>query len=99
MVHVSHADQSDLRFVHPFIAQHPQTGKLHEVPSIVSKQQLLEIYDPVKVEPVQLVLLWDPVSEFRYTYTLQVSNTVVVLLAYPTQLYAGILQVSKIVVV
>lgn len=55
-----------------FVIQHPQTGKLHELPSAVSKQQPLEIYDPVKVEPTQLVLLWDPVSEFKYTHTLKV---------------------------
>ena len=57
---------------HHFVFQHPQTGKLHELPSVVSKQQPLEIYDPVKVEPTPLVLLWDPVSEFKYTHTLKV---------------------------
>lgn len=73
---IAHVHELQDFILPPFLSiiQHPQTGKLHELelPSVVSKQQPLEIYDPVKVEPTQLVLLWDPVSEFKYTHTLKV---------------------------
>lgn len=40
----------------------------------MTKTQNLEIYDPVKVFPKQVVLLWDPHVEYRYQHTLEASG-------------------------
>ena len=37
----------------------------------MSKTQSLEIYDPVRVSPKQVVLLWDPQAEHSYHHTLE----------------------------
>ncbi len=52
--------------------KHPISGDLYDLPNTVSKKQLLDVYDPVQVDPKRLVLLWDPDSEYRYEYTLKV---------------------------
>ena len=53
--------------------RNPVSKELHTLPTPVSRKQLLEIYDPIGVEPRQLVLLWDPQSGFRYKHILRVS--------------------------
>ena len=52
--------------------QHPETGDLHDLPTPVSKQQIVEINDPVLLTPKQLVILWDPDTEYRYQHRLNV---------------------------
>ena len=66
-----------VQHIHLLLPQHPDTGVLHDLAVAVSKQQTLEIYDPVRLEPNRLVLVWDPHSEFRYKYSLKVLKRLV----------------------
>lgn len=54
--------------------QHPDTGELHNLKVVVTKTQTLEIYDPVRVSPKQVVLLWDPQVEHSYQHSLQATG-------------------------
>ena len=54
--------------------QHPETGLLHDLKVVVTKTQNLEIYDPVRVSPKQVVLLWDPQVEYSYQHSLQATG-------------------------
>ena len=40
----------------------------------VSKTQNLEIYDPIRVSPKQVVLLWDPQVEYSYQQNLEATG-------------------------
>ena len=54
--------------------QHPQTGELHDLKVVVSKMQNFEIYDPVRVSPKQVVLLWDPQVDHSYQHSLEATG-------------------------
>ena len=56
------------------LSQHPDTGELHDLKVVVTKTQNLEIYDPVRVSPKQVVLLWDPEVELSYQHTLEATG-------------------------
>ena len=64
--------EGEINHCSPSSPQHPDTGKLHNVSPTVSKDQSLEIYDPIKVEPHLIVVLWDPTSEYRYQHQMKV---------------------------
>ncbi|XP_064384377.1 nuclear pore membrane glycoprotein 210-like isoform X1 [Halichondria panicea] len=48
--------------------QHPDTGEVHDLPTLITKHQVVEINDPVQVTPKHLVILWDPQTEFKYQH-------------------------------
>ncbi len=56
-----------------FGLQHPDTGEVHDLPTLISKHQVVEINDPVQVTPKHLVILWDPQTQFKYQHQLNVS--------------------------
>ena len=49
-----------------------ETGEFHVIHPSVSKQQTLDIYDPIEVVPKRVVILWDPTTEFHYQYIMKV---------------------------
>ncbi|XP_064384415.1 nuclear pore membrane glycoprotein 210-like [Halichondria panicea] len=50
--------------------KHPDTGEVHDLPTLITKHQVVEINDPVQVTPKHLVILWDPQTEFKYQHQL-----------------------------
>ena len=52
--------------------QDMETGEFHAIHPVVSKQQTLDIYDPIEVSPKRVVILWDPTNEFHYQYLMKV---------------------------
>ena len=38
----------------------------------MTKDQSLEIYLPVRLQPHRLVILWDPATEFHYQHQMEV---------------------------
>ena len=63
--------------------QHPDTGEVHDLPTLITKHQVVEINDPVQVTPKHLVILWDPQTEFKYQHQLNVSVLASLLRAKP----------------
>ena len=63
--------------------QHPDTGEVHDLPTLITKHQVVEINDPVQVTPKHLVILWDPQTEFKYQHQWNVSVLASLLIAKP----------------
>ena len=55
------------------IMQNLDTGEVYDLPTLITKHQVVEINDPVQVTPKHLVILWDPQTEFKYQHQLNVS--------------------------
>eukprot|EP00731_Ephydatia_muelleri_P025275 Em0017g358a len=51
-----------------------ETGEFHAIHPSVSKQQTLDIYDPIEVVPKRVVILWDPTTEFHYQYIMKATG-------------------------
>ena len=47
-------------------------GPLHKLTPVVSKDQSLEIYQPIRLLPERLIILWDPATEFHYQHQMEV---------------------------
>ena len=41
---------------------------------VVTKTQNIEIYDPIRVSPKQVVLLWDPLVDHAYQHSLEATG-------------------------
>lgn len=55
-----------------YLLQRLPDGPLHKLTPVVSKDQALEIYRPIRLQPDRLVILWDPATEFHYQYQMEV---------------------------
>ena len=60
--------------VHVLVQRYPN-GPLHKLTPTVSKEQSLEIYEPIRLLPELLVILWDPATEFHYQHLMQVTSS------------------------
>ncbi len=63
--------------------QYPDTGEVHDLPTLMTKHQVVEINDPVQVTPKHLVILWDSQTEPKYQHQLNVSELASLLRAKP----------------